>query len=204
MTAINATIFRKYDIRGTATGDNPQLTPEVARLVGRALGTYLPKHFGTERVFVGMDNRLTSPPLKMALIEGLTSTGMNVTDIGQVITPTVYFASASYSNANTGAGVQITGSHLNTTYNGIKMAYGPLALADQQITDLLKIIQDDAFATGQGTVTEDFNMSKKHMETIKQKVHITRPLKVMTAAGPTASGSMFTPMFGTGLLACSA
>src|SRR5690606_14820377 len=87
MTAINPTIFRKYDIRGTATGDNPQLTPDVARLVGKALGTYLPQHFGTARVFVGMDNRLTSPPLKMAMIEGLTSTGMNVTDIGQVITP---------------------------------------------------------------------------------------------------------------------
>jgi phosphomannomutase/phosphoglucomutase len=191
MTAINATIFRKYDIRGTATGDNPQLIPEVARLVGRALGTYLPKHFGTERVFVGMDNRLTSPPLKMALIEGLTSTGINVTDIGQVITPTVYFASASYSNANTGAGVQITGSHLNTTYNGIKMAYGPLALADQQILDLLKIIQDDAFATGQGSVTEDFNMSKKHMETIKQKVHITRPLNVVMDAGNGIIGEVF-------------
>lgn len=191
MTAINPTIFRKYDIRGTATGDNPQLTPDVARLVGKALGTYLPQHFGTERVFVGMDNRLTSPPLKMAMIEGLTSTGMNVTDIGQVITPTVYFASASYSNANTGAGVQITGSHLTTIYNGIKMAYGPLALADQQILDLLKIIQDDAFATGQGSVTEDFNMSKKHMEAIKQKVNITRPLNIVMDAGNGIIGEIF-------------
>jgi phosphomannomutase/phosphoglucomutase len=191
MTAINTTIFRKYDIRGTATGDNPQLTPEVALLVGKALGTYLPKHFGTERVFVGMDNRLSSPPLKMALIEGLTSTGMDVTDIGQVITPTVYFASASYSSANTGAGVQITGSHLTTQYNGIKMAYGPLALADQQILDLLGIIQNDGFATGQGTVTEDFNMPKKHMDTIKQKVKIVRPLNVVMDAGNGLIGEIF-------------
>src|SRR5690606_19442901 len=106
---------------------------------GKALGTYLPKQFGTERVFVGSDNRLTSPPLKIGLIEGLLSTGMDVTDIGQVLTPTVYFASASYGAK--GAGVMITGSHLETKYNGIKMAYGPLALADQQIVDLLEIIQ---------------------------------------------------------------
>ena len=32
----------------------------------------------------------------------------------------------------------ITGSHLTTQYNGIKMAYGRLALADQQIQDLLR------------------------------------------------------------------
>ena len=35
----------------------------------------------------------------------------------------------------------ITGSHLTTKYNGIKMAYGKLALADEQIQDLLKLIQ---------------------------------------------------------------
>ena len=56
------------------------------------------------------------------MIEGLASTGMSVTDIGEVLTPTVYFASASYDGA--GAGVMITGSHLDTRYNGIKMAYG--------------------------------------------------------------------------------
>jgi phosphomannomutase/phosphoglucomutase len=196
MTAINATIFRKYDIRGTATGDDAQLTPDVARLVGKALGTYLPKQFRTEHVFVGRDNRLTSPPLQMAMIEGLASTGMNVSDIGEVITPTVYFASASYSSANTGAGVMITGSHLTTIYNGIKMAYGPLALADQQILDLLNLIQQDAFATGQGEVTEDFNMTKKHMDTIKQKVKIARPLNIVMDAGNGLVGEIFPSVLG--------
>src|SRR5262245_32315156 len=168
MPQIDTSIFRKYDIRGTVMGDNPQLTPEVARLVGRALGTYLPKQFQTERVFVGCDNRLTSPPLKAAMIEGLTSAGMNVTDIGPVLTPTVYFASASFSGK--GAGVMITGSHLITKYNGIKMAYGPLALADEQIQDLLKIIQADSFAVGEGKVMVDNDMIHRHMETIQKKV----------------------------------
>ena len=42
MASLDRSIFRKYDIRGTAAGDSPQLTPEVALLVGKALGTYLP------------------------------------------------------------------------------------------------------------------------------------------------------------------
>jgi len=189
---LDTSIFRKYDIRGTVVGDTPQLTEDVARLVGRALGTYLPQQFGTERVFVGVDNRLTSPPLQMGLIDGLLSTGMNVTDIGQVLTPTVYFASASYG-AN-GAGVMITGSHLSTKYNGIKMAYGPLALADQQIVNLLNLIQSEAFAAGQGELTQDHNMIHNHMETIKSKVTIHRPLKVVMDAGNGLSGEVVPPV----------
>ncbi|MFQ3566442.1 MAG: phosphomannomutase/phosphoglucomutase [Aggregatilineales bacterium] len=189
MTEINTTIFRKYDIRGTVTGDNPQLTPAIALLVGKALGTYMLRTFGTERVFVGMDNRLTSPPLQRALIDGLLSTGMAVTDIGQVLTPTVYFASASYPGA--AGGVMITGSHLTTDYNGIKMAYGPLALADQQIQDLLQMIQTDDFAAGQGELTTDYDMIHKHMATIKSKVKIERPLNVVMDAGNGLSGTYF-------------
>ncbi len=189
MAEIITSIFRKYDIRGTVTGDNPQLTVEVARLVGKALGTYLPQQFGTERVFVGMDNRLTSAPLQSAMIEGLLSTGMNVTDISYVLTPTVYFASASYEGK--AAGVMITGSHLSTQYNGIKMAYGSLALADQQILDLLNLIQTDAFAVGQGELSKDYEMIQRHMFTIKSKVTLERPLKVVVDSGNGLSGTYF-------------
>ena len=92
MAKLDRSIFRKYDIRGIAAGDNPQLTPDVALLVGKALGTYLPQQFGSKRVFVGSDNRVTSGPLKAAVIDALVSTGIAVTDIGEVLTPTVYFA----------------------------------------------------------------------------------------------------------------
>ena len=60
MTQVNQAIFRKYDIRGVVTGDDPQITIELATLVGKALGTYLPQQFNTERMFVGCDNRPTS------------------------------------------------------------------------------------------------------------------------------------------------
>ncbi len=192
MVQVITTVFRKYDIRGTVTGANPQLTPELARYVGRALGTYLPKQFQTERVYVGQDNRLSSEPLRLAMIDGLLSTGMNVTDIGPVLTPTVYFASATHGSL--GAGVMITGSHLSTEYNGIKMAYGSLALADQQILDLLTIIQTDAFATGKGELARDHEMLHKHMQTIKTKVKIERPLKVVLDAGNGISGTAVPPI----------
>jgi phosphomannomutase/phosphoglucomutase len=192
MADIITSIFRKYDIRGTVVGDPPQLTTTVALLVGKALGTYLPKTFGIERVFVGRDNRVSSEGLQASMIEGLASTGIAVTDIGQVLTPTVYFASGSY--AGKAGGVQITGSHLDTRYNGIKMAYGALALADQQIQDLLKIIQSDGFAIGHGTVDQDYAMTSKHMAKIQSMVKMARPLKVVLDAGNGLSGTYVPPV----------
>ncbi len=192
MTAIDPSVFRKYDIRGTAAGDAPQLTPAFARLVGQALGSYLTQQFQTQRVFVGSDNRLTSGPLKAAVIDGLASTGLPVTDIGEVLTPTVYFASASFDGA--GAGVMVTGSHLDTRYNGIKMAYGKLALADEQIQDLLKIINERAFSVGQPEIAQDFDMIQRHMTAIQSKVTMAKRMKVVLDAGNGLSGSYVPPV----------
>jgi len=192
MAQVDTSIFRKYDIRGVVTGEKPQITPELARLVGRALGTYLPKQFGTDRMFVGCDNRLSSPAIKQGMMEGVASTGLNVTDIGAVLTPTLYFASASYGAK--GAGVMITGSHLDTRYNGIKMAYSNLALAGQQIQDLLDIILKDGFASGNGTISQDFDTIKRHMATIQGKVKISRPLTVVLDAGNGLSGTYVPPV----------
>ncbi len=192
MREIDRSIFRKYDIRGTADGASPQLTPGVAYLVGKALGTYLPREFGTRQFFVGSDNRHSSGPLKAAMIEGLASTGLAVTDIGEVLTPTVYFASATYGEA--GAGVMITGSHLDTRYNGIKMAYGKLALAGEQIQNLLGLIDDGVFAVGDGEVDEDPTMINQHMTEIQRKVHMEKPLSVVLDAGNGLSGTYLPPV----------
>ena len=57
-----AEIFRAYDIRGIA---GRTLTPEIARAIGRALGSMAP------RFAVGRDGRASGPQLADALCEGL-------------------------------------------------------------------------------------------------------------------------------------
>jgi phosphomannomutase/phosphoglucomutase len=192
MAQVPVEVFRKYDIRGTVEGDNVQLTSNLARLVGQAYGTYVQRELGIKQVFVGGDNRLSTPPLKNAVIEGVLSTGLKVTDIGPVMTPTVYFASASHEAAG---GIMITGSHLTTKFNGIKMAYGKLALADEQIQALLKIIQADDFIAKKGQRVEDFDMVNKHMNTIKGKVKMgDRKLKIVVDSGNGLSGAIVPPV----------
>lgn len=197
MAQVPTSIFRAYDIRGLATewkGTPPQLTTEVALLVGKAYGTYCQRTFAMDRVFIGSDNRLTSAQLKNAVIAGVLSTGLHVTDIGGVMTPSVYFAAASYDGK--GGGIQVTGSHLDLQYNGIKMAYGKLALSGDQIQSLLQLILKDDFNIGLGQLTYDFDLPKRHMKVIAGKVKLgSRKLKVIVDAGNGLSGSFMPDVY---------
>ena len=85
---LKRTIFREYDIRGIA--DTELLSPDVEQL-GRGLGTDLLRNSG-KRVNVGRDVRLSSRRLRDALVKGLLSTGCDVTDIGEVPTPVLYYS----------------------------------------------------------------------------------------------------------------
>lgn len=189
---VPSNIFRKYDIRGTAVGAEVQLTPAVAEAVGKAYGSYVQTHFKLTQVFVGGDNRLSTEDLKAAMIQGLASTGLRVVDIGGVMTPTVYFAAAAHEQAG---GIMITGSHLETQYNGIKMAYGKLALAGEQIQDLLRLIEADNFIRAEGVVVQEPSMANDHMEHIQGLVKLgERKLKVVVDAGNGLSGSFVPPI----------
>ena len=61
---MNPLIFREYDIRGVVVKD---LTPDVVKLLGRGIGSYLAK-YGASSVSVGRDGRLSSPAISDLLI----------------------------------------------------------------------------------------------------------------------------------------
>mgnify|MGYP005848750209 CR=1 FL=1 len=192
---VDPNIFRKYDVRGVAAGDNPQLTPGVALLVGKAYGTYMKRNFGTTRAYVGGDNRLTTPALKGAVCQGIASTGVDVIDIGEVITPTLYFGASSLGAG--GGGVMVTGSHLTPEYNGIKMSKGSLSLVGDEITQgLLGLVQRRDFDKGDGKITEDRAIVDQHFETIRRKVRLgDRALKVVVDAGNALAGVYVPPLY---------
>src|ERR1035438_1615715 len=101
---LKSTIFREYDIRGVA--DVELLSADVEEL-GRAFGTYLQRRAG-RKINLGRDTRLSSPRLRDALIRGLKSSGCDVTDLGVVPTPVLYY---SVFHLKTDGAVMITGSH---------------------------------------------------------------------------------------------
>src|SRR5437868_10472950 len=145
---LKATIFREYDIRGIA--DSELLGPDVEQL-GSGLGTYLQRRSGGRNINVGRDCRLSSTRLRDALVNGLRSTGCDVTDIGVVPTPILYY-SAQYLNA--GGAVMITGSHNPPEYNGFKTVCGSDTLHGESIQEVYRIIERGDFEHGTGALTE--------------------------------------------------
>jgi hypothetical protein len=101
--ALAAGIFRQYDIRGVVGDD---LTGSAASAIGGAFAAYLTRHGVRRPVAVGRDNRPSGAALRDALVGALTSSGVDVIDIGVVPTPLLYW---SLNHLDVGAGIQITG-----------------------------------------------------------------------------------------------
>ena len=147
MSGINPYIFRAYDVRGKVGTD---ITPDVFAQVGRAYGTLVCRR-GGKTVALGMDNRVSSGPLKEAFAEGVLSTGVDVVDIGVNHTPLLYFAAAHWK---LDGGATVTGSHNPVSDNGVKMVHaGAAPLTEDEIQGLLASVTTGDFERGRGTRT---------------------------------------------------
>ncbi|MSP91672.1 MAG: phosphomannomutase/phosphoglucomutase [Myxococcales bacterium] len=124
---MNPHIFRAYDIRGVADRD---LGDDVARAIGRATGLLTLQRGVAPVLAVGRDARLSSPRLRDALVEGLTSVGVHVVDVGVCATPMLYFAAHTF---DVGGGVMVTGSHNPAGDNGFKIVLDKASLHGDDI-----------------------------------------------------------------------
>lgn len=104
--------FKAYDMRGTFGTDFDLGTV-------RRVGAALPKVVGGPRWLVGRDARTSSPSVHAALIDGLRSSGADVTDLGLCTTPMVYFFTAEDGFDGS---VMITASHNPPSDNGLKVS----------------------------------------------------------------------------------
>jgi len=141
---VSPKIFREYDIRGVVGED---LTKDAARLIGWAFAKYLlelneveASGAGNLAIAVGRDVRLHSSMLANSLIDGITSTGIKVIDVGVCPTPLVYF---SLYNTDVDGGVMITGSHNPPEFNGFKLCVGKEALHGESIQVIREIIEKE-------------------------------------------------------------
>jgi phosphomannomutase len=149
-------VFKAYDIRGKVPNE---LTPEVAKAVGRALADFLPEG----KVAVGRDMRPDSEQLSSAIIEGLIVQGREVVDLGQITSDMIYFAVGNYDFAG---GAMVTASHDPRGYNGIKLTnkgVKPIG-EDTGLMDIKKAVITDSFKESSGSG------SKAHMNILNDWV----------------------------------
>lgn len=190
-TIANAGIFKAYDIRGIV---DHTLTVEVVRAIGYALAE-MAQAKGVQAMVVGRDGRLSGPALCGALTEGMLDAGMDVIDIGSVVTPMVYFANFLL---NTGTGVMVTGSHNPPEYNGLKMVIAGEAIYGDTITSIHKRITAPDFAvaksTRRGTVRQQ-DVRQNYLDRITHDVKLARPMKIAIDAGNGAAGAYAPQLF---------
>ncbi len=178
---LKPTIFREYDIRGIA--DLEMLSPDVVNL-GRAIGTYMRRNSG-RKVSLGRDVRLSGTRLHAALLEGLIDSGCEVTDIGIVPTPVLYY---SVHHLHTDAGVMITGSHNPSEYNGFKMMTSTKSVFGEAIQEIQQILVKQDFLTGEGSVKHADAVTPYVDEVAAQFSKLSRRVKVVIDAGNGTGG----------------
>ncbi len=187
MSKVASEIFKAYDIRGIV---DKSLTDETVELIGKALGTEAKRRGGTT-ITIGYDGRLSGPRFAKALARGMQSTGINVIDIGMVVTPMVYFGAFHF---NTESGVMITGSHNPPDYNGIKMVIQGETLALDKIQALKRAIDASDFETGAGTY-ETRSLADAYIARIVGDAKLARPMKIVVDCGNGAPGAYAPRLF---------
>jgi len=183
---MNPGIFREYDIRGIAGQD---LTETGVVAIGKGVGTYLARH-GCGKITVGRDCRLSSDLYARKVIEGLRSTGCDVTDIGICPTPVLYF---SITHLKQEGGVMVTASHNPAEYNGFKLCIDSDSIHGEEIQKIRRIIDEKAFVRGKGSLSVA-EVTADYQTVIEKNINITQPLKVGIDAGNGTAGVVAVPL----------
>ena len=186
---INPNGFREYDARWLFKKD---IDLEGITDLGKGLGSQIIQHTknNNPRVVVGHDYRSYSEDIKKALINGLTSTGCKVEDIGLSLSPTVYFAQF---NLDSDAIAMVTASHNENGWTGVKMGIKKgLTHAPEEMGELKDITLNKKFVKGTGSVKEIENFKKIYTDDLIKKNKIKKKIKAVVACGNGTAG-IFAP-----------
>jgi len=189
-------IFKKYDIRGLVGSEiNAQNVAAIAAAFVDEL------ELSGKAVVVGHDMRDSSAEFVAAFIEGATSRGADVINIGLCSTDECYFASGHFE----AAAAMFTASHNPASYNGIKLSRAK-AKGISMDTGLANILlrAKSYLETGIDQVDEpgfssDHNVLSEYASYLRELVDLTeiRKLKVVIDAANGMGGMTAPAVLGT-------
>jgi phosphomannomutase/phosphoglucomutase len=172
-------IFRAYDIRGIFGKD---LTEEVATRIGAAFAKFVED----KAVVVGRDVRISGEKLRDALVSGLVSR-CNVTDVGVVPTPLLYFA---LNRLRKDAGIMVTASHNPPQWNGLKAFRGnggSIYGKDMEtVREYAKAVDPKKLGEKRGKAASYEGIIGEYQDFVDSKIQLERKL---TVVADTANGT---------------
>jgi phosphomannomutase / phosphoglucomutase len=183
-------IFRQYDIRGVVGKD---LTTEAARAVGAAYAAFMAEKGVAGAIAVGRDNRPSGSALRDALVDGLTSSGIDVVDIGVVPTPINYWA---LHNLPVAGGIQITGSHNPPEYNGFKLSLEKSSMHGDEIQHLYALTNNtETRAANRGSVRDEAVIDRYIDDVVARTGKLARQIRIVYDCGNGAGALVASQLF---------
>ena len=174
-------IFKAYDIRGIV---GKTLTPKIVEAIGHALGSEA-RQRGQHEICIGYDGRLSGSELAEALSQGIRKAGINVVNLGMVVTPMVYFAAFHLNN---NCGVMVTGSHNPPDYNGLKMVLAGETLSNESIQSLRHRIEYNRYSYGDG-LERNYDIAPNYIAAIQADIKLARPMQITVDCGNGVAGA---------------
>lgn len=159
-------LFGTSGIRGRL---DEGVSPESCLEIGKAIGSTLP--FGS-RICLATDTRVTRDALSSALISGLLSAGIDVTEFGILPTPALALLTKELGFS---AGIMVTASHNPPPYNGIKLFNrDSLGFSTKQEKEVESIYLHKEFRQAgwqeYGRLTREEKAGEKYRQILKKKV----------------------------------
>ena len=181
--------FREYDARWIYEKD---INKAGIKNLGKGLGSQIIKNTNKKnpRIIVGHDYRSYSEEIKIALKEGLKSTGCKIEDVGLSLSPMVYFAQFKLE---ADAVAMVTASHNENGWTGVKMGIKKgLTHAPEEMNELKEITLNQRFISGEGSekIIKDFQQVYK--DDLIKKNRINKKIKAIIACGNGTAG-IFAP-----------
>ena len=124
-------------------------------------------------------------------MKGLLGAGCNVTDIGIVPTPVLYY---SAQNLNAHGAIMITGSHNPAEYNGFKRVCGTGMLHGEAIQEVRAIIERADFEIGPEPCPA-LDAVTPYVDEVAAQFHFDRRIKVVADAGNGTAGPVIHRIF---------
>ena len=181
--------FREYDARWLYEKD---INKNGITDLGKGLGTQIIRHTkkNNPRVIIGHDYRSYSEEIKIALKNGLISTGCCVEDIGLSLSPMVYFAQFKLDSD---AVAMVTASHNENGWTGVKMGIKKgLTHAPEEMKELKDITLKKEFISGKGSEKEVKNFQEIYKNDLIKKNKLKKKIKAVVACGNGTAG-IFAP-----------
>ena len=188
MQKINPKIFKSYDIRGIYPDD---LNEQTAYIAGQAYAQFTK----VKKVVVGRDMRIGSPEIAKKFIEGVTSQGVNIDDIGIVPIDAVYFATGHYKYDG---GAMVTASHNPKEYNGLKMIVLDNGISMVRGKELYEFLKDKEFTVAkQPGKIQKKDITNEYIDHVLSftDVNVIKPFKIVVDAGNGLAGKIMPLLF---------